>query len=223
MRVETHVTKEQRADAVLALGRATPTTASSSNTAIDELAALARQGPVALPPRPARRQAAAPRRARQGRHRGRLGQAAAPGHCHGIALQESFGSIVAQVVEVSVADGKTVRVHRVTCAVDCGFADQPGPGRRADARAAIVYGLTAALYGEITFDQGRVQQGNFDDYPMLRLDGCAAIDVHIVENGGPLGGLGEPGLPPLAPALAGAIFAATGKRIRRLPLSVSMA
>jgi isoquinoline 1-oxidoreductase beta subunit len=150
------------------------------------------------------------------------GKPLAEGHFHGIALQESFGSIVAQVVEASVADGKTVKVHRVTAAVDCGFAINPDQVV-AQIQGAVAYGLSAALYGEITVDQGRVQQGNFDDYPILRLEDSPPVDVHIVENGGPLGGLGEPGLPPLAPALAGAIFAATGKRIRRLPLSVSMA
>jgi len=144
------------------------------------------------------------------------------GHFHGIALHESFGSLVAQVVEASVPDGKTVKVHRVTAAVDCGFAINPDQVV-AQIQGSVIYGLSAALYGEITVDQGRIQQGNFDDYPLLRLENSPPIDVHIVENGGPLGGIGEPGLPPLAPALAGAIFAATGQRIRRLPLSVSLA
>jgi isoquinoline 1-oxidoreductase beta subunit len=193
-----------------------------SNTAIDELAALAGQDPYAY-----RRDLLAGKP----RHLAVLekvatesgwGKPLAAGHFQGIALQESFGSIVAQVVEASVADGKTVKVHRVTAAVDCGFAINPDQVV-AQIQSAVVYGLSAALYGEITLDQGRVQQGNFDDYPILRLADSPAIDVHIVENGGPLGGLGEPGLPPLAPALAGAIFAATGKRIRRLPLSVSLA
>ncbi len=143
------------------------------------------------------------------------------GHFHGIALQESFGSIVAEVVEASVADGKNVKVHRVTAAVDCGFAINPDQVV-AQIQSAVIYGLSAALYGEITLEQGRIQQGNFDTYPVLRIEESPPIDVHIVETGGPLGGLGEPGLPPLAPALAGAIFAATGKRIRRLPLSVSL-
>ena len=129
---------------------------------------------------------------------------------------------VAEVVEASVADGKTVKVHRVTAAVDCGFAINPDQVV-AQIQSAVIYGLSAALYGEITLEQGRIQQGNFDTYPVLRIEESPPIDVHIVENGGPLGGLGEPGLPPLAPALAGAIFAATGKRIRRLPLSVSLA
>ena len=193
-----------------------------SNTAIDELAALAGKDPYAL-----RRDLLAGKP----RHLAVLdkvateagwGKPLAEGHFHGIALQESFGSIVAQVVEASVADGKTVKVHRVTAAVDCGFAINPDQVV-AQIEGAIAYGLSAALYGEITVDQGRIQQGNFDDYPILRLEDSPPVDVHIVENDGPLGGIGEPGLPPLAPALAGAIFAATGKRIRRLPLSVSMA
>lgn len=192
------------------------------NGAIDELAALAGRDPYEL-----RRELLA----QHPRHLAVLEKAATAanwgkplpaGHFHGIALQESFGSIVAQVVEASVADGKTVKVHRVTAAVDCGFAVNPQQVE-AQIQSAVVYGMSMALYGEITLENGAVQQGNFDTYPVVRLEEVPPIDVHIVENGGPLGGIGEPGLPPFAPALAGAIFAATGKRIRRLPLSVALA
>jgi isoquinoline 1-oxidoreductase beta subunit len=220
-RVETHVTMEK---VPTQFWRSVGHSGNGfiSNTAIDELAALAGKDCYAF-----RRDLLAGKP----RHLAVLDKAAtaagwgkplAAGRFHGIALQESFGSIVAQVVEASVTDGKNVKVHRVTAAIDCGFAINPDQVV-AQIESGVNYGLAAALYGEITVEKGRIQQGNFDDYPILRLEEAPAIDVHIVENGGPLGGLGEPGLPPLAPALAGAIFAATGKRIRRLPLSVSMA
>jgi len=142
------------------------------------------------------------------------------GHFHGIALQESFGSIVAQVAEVSVSQGK-VTVHRVTCAVDCGLAVNPSQVV-AQMESGILYGLSAALDGEINIEGGRVVEGNFDSYRVLRLVDSPAIDVHIVNSGGPIGGIGEPGTPPIAPAVCNAIFAATGQRIRRLPISKSL-
>jgi isoquinoline 1-oxidoreductase beta subunit len=142
-------------------------------------------------------------------------------HFHGIALQESFNSIVAQVAEVSVID-KRVRVHRVTCAIDCGFAVNPDQVV-AQMESSIVYGLSAALTGEITIEAGAAVQGNFDTYPVLRLAEMPATDVHIVDGDGPLGGVGEPGTPPIAPAVCNAIHAATGQRIRRLPISASLA
>ena len=143
------------------------------------------------------------------------------GHFHGIALQESFNSIVAQVAEVSVS-GKQVRVHRVTCAIDCGLAVNPDQVV-AQMESGIVYGLSAALRGEITIEGGAAVQGNFDTYPVLRLAETPAIDVHIVDSDGPIGGVGEPGTPPIAPAVCNAIHAATGQRIRRLPISASLA
>lgn len=147
------------------------------------------------------------------------GQTLPVGHFHGIALQESFGSIVAQVAEVSISNGKP-RVHRVTCAVDCGIAVNPSQVV-AQMESGILYGLSAALDGEINIEDGRVVEGNFDGYRVLRLNDSPAIDVRIVSTGGPIGGIGEPGTPPIAPAVCNAIFAATGKRIRRLPLSKS--
>lgn len=142
------------------------------------------------------------------------------GHYRGIALHESFKSIVAEVAEVSV-NGSEVRVHRVSCAVDCGLAINPDQVV-AQMESSIIYGLSAALAGEITIRDGATVQGNFDDYPVLRLADTPVIDVRIVPSDGPIGGIGEPGTPPIAPAVCGAIHAATGKRIRKLPLSASL-
>ena len=144
----------------------------------------------------------------------------AAGRGRGIALHRSFGSIVAEVAEVTV-DAGGVRVDRVVCAVDAGFAVNPD-GLIAQMESGIVYGLTAALYGEITIRDGAVAQSNFHDYPMLRIDAMPTIEVVIVNSGEALGGAGEPGTPPIAPAVANAVFAATGQRIRRLPLSRSI-
>ncbi len=135
----------------------------------------------------------------------------------GIALHRSFGTIVAQVVEVEIKNGN-VRTRRVVCAVDAGFAVYPD-GLIAQIESGIVYGLTAALYGEISIKQGAVAESNFHDYPMLRMDAAPAIETHIINSGAPLGGAGEPGTPVIGPALTNAIFAATGIRIRELPVS----
>jgi len=143
------------------------------------------------------------------------------GRGRGIAIQHSFGSIVAEVAEVSV-DGGNVRVHKVWCAIDCGFAVNPS-GVIAQMESAINYGLTAALYGEITFDKGKVQQSNFHDYQILRINEAPEIEVAIINSGQAMGGAGEPGTPPIAPAVANAIYAATGKRVRRLPISKNLA
>jgi isoquinoline 1-oxidoreductase beta subunit len=191
------------------------------NSAIDELAALGGQDPVEL------------RRRLLTNHPRHLGVLEAvvrasqwpgtggAGRGLGVALHESFGSIVAQVAEVSV-DGGNVRVHKVWCAIDCGFAVHP-QGVIAQMESAINYGLTAALYGEITFTNGKVDQSNFHDYPMLRLSEAPAIEVTIVNSGERMGGAGEPGTPPIAPAVTNAIFAATGKRIRKLPITRNLA
>jgi isoquinoline 1-oxidoreductase beta subunit len=135
----------------------------------------------------------------------------------GIALHESFRSIVVQVAEVSVAATGVIQVHRVVCAVDCGMAVNPDTVV-AQMHSGIIFGLTAALHGEITLDKGRVEQSNFPSYDMLRLAQTPQIETHIVESGAALGGVGEPGTPPIAPAVANAVFAATGQRVRRLPI-----
>ena len=132
----------------------------------------------------------------------------------------SFDSYVAQVAEASVADDGTVRVHRVVCAVDCGRVVNPDTVV-AQMEGGIIFGLTAALKGEITLERGRVQQRNFHDYPMLRMNEAPDIEVYIVPSTEHPTGVGEPGVPPVAPAVANAIFAATGKRVRRLPVRAS--
>ena len=144
------------------------------------------------------------------------GDALPKGWGRGIALQRSFNTLVAQVVDVEVRDGK-VRVDRVVCAVDPGYAVNPD-GLVAQMESGIIYGLTAALYGEISIRAGAVAQSNFHDYQMLRMDETPRIETVIVESGEALGGAGEPGTPAVAPALANAIFAATGTRIRELPV-----
>ncbi|MEX0958794.1 MAG: xanthine dehydrogenase family protein molybdopterin-binding subunit [Burkholderiales bacterium] len=141
----------------------------------------------------------------------------AEGRGRGIALAESFHSIVAQVAEVEVVDG-VARVRRVVCAIDCGFALDPA-NVTAQMESGIVFGLTAALDGEITVEDGRVAQSNFHDYRMVRMSQMPEIEVHIVDSGiEHLGGVGEPGTPPIAPAVCNALFAVTGKRIRELPI-----
>ena len=139
------------------------------------------------------------------------------GRTRGIAVAESFGSYVAEVAEVSLDGNSVPRVHRVVCAVDCGPIVNPDT-IEAQMQSGIVYGLTAALYGDITIDRGRVRQGNFNDYPMLRMKEMPAVEVYIVPSSEKQGGIGEPGTPPIAPAVCNAIFAATGKPVRRLPI-----
>ena len=138
----------------------------------------------------------------------------------GVALHHSFGSIVAQVVEASVAADKTIRVHRVVAAVDCGTPVNPNHIAQ-QIESAVVYGLSAALYGEITLDKGRVEQSNFHDYGALRMDACPDIETHIMASAEHPEGMGEPGTPPVAPALASALFALTGQRLRSLPLKLA--
>jgi isoquinoline 1-oxidoreductase beta subunit len=145
------------------------------------------------------------------------GKALPAGRGRGIACHKSFNTYVAQVAEVTVREGGAIRVDRVVCAVDCGLVINPDTVE-AQMESGIVLGLTAALFGEITIKDGRIQQGNFDDYQLLRYDEVPAIEVHIVKSGADPTGVGEPGLPPLAPAVCNAIYAATGKRIRRLPI-----
>ena len=139
------------------------------------------------------------------------------GRARGIALWQFGDTFLAQVAEVSVAGDGAVRVHRVVCAMDCGVVVNPA-GVEAQVQSAIIYGLTAALYGEITLDRGRVTQSNFTDYRMLGLAECPELEVHLVRSDAAPGGVGEAGLPPIAPALCNAIFAGTGKRIRKLPI-----
>jgi len=140
------------------------------------------------------------------------------GHYRGIAVVESFGSFVAEVAEISLdRKAKTVQVHKVVAAVDCGRYVNPET-IRAQTEGGIIYGLTAALKGEITIANGAVEQSNFSDYDLVRVNEAPQIEVHIVDSKEAPGGMGEPGTPPIAPAVCNAIFAATGKPVRRLPI-----
>ena len=140
----------------------------------------------------------------------------AKGRGKGISLQESFGSIVAQVVEVSIVD-KSISVDRVVAVIDPGLAIAPD-GMKAQIESGIIYGLSAAMYGEITIQDGAVVESNFHDYRSLRMSDAPSIETHIINSGHELGGGGEPGTPGIAPALANAVYAASGIRVRSLPL-----
>ncbi len=200
-------------------------TAYSTETFIDELAVAAGQDPVAF------------RRALLGKHPRHLGvlelaareagwgTPLAPGRNgekrgRGVAVHESFNSYVAQVAEVTVKPDKTFTVDRVVCAVDCGIAVNPD-NVRAQMEGGIGFGLSAALYGAITIRNGAVEQSNFHDYPVLRIGEAPRIDVHIVPSAAKPTGVGEPGTPVIAPAVANAIAAATGQRLRNLPLKLA--
>jgi isoquinoline 1-oxidoreductase beta subunit len=139
------------------------------------------------------------------------------GRGRGIAVASSYGSYAAHVIEASVAPDGAVRVHRVVCAIDCGIAVNPDQVK-AQMEGGAVYALTAALYGQITLDKGGVQQSNFHNYPLMRINEMPVVETHILDSGEAPGGLGEPGVPPVAPALCNALFALTGKRIRTLPI-----
>jgi isoquinoline 1-oxidoreductase beta subunit len=143
------------------------------------------------------------------------------GHALGLAVHESFKSVVGHVVEVSYKDGQ-VHLHRVVSAVDCGLVVNP-EGAKSQVEGAIVYGLSAALTGEIKIEQGKIVSNNFNDYPVVRMSQMPKVEVHFVDSTATPTGLGEPGLPALAPAMANALFKITGKRIRRLPFSKALA
>jgi len=143
------------------------------------------------------------------------GQPLPAGRARGIAVADSFGSFVAEVAEVSLEkDGP--RVHRVVCAMDCGMTVNPEIIRR-QVQSSVIFGLSAALYGQITLKDGGVEQNNFNDYLVVRMSEAPRIEVHIMPSEEAPSGVGEPGTPPLAPAVANALFALTGERIRRLP------
>jgi isoquinoline 1-oxidoreductase subunit beta len=149
------------------------------------------------------------------------GKSLPKGVFRGIAVHESFGSYVAQVAEVSVKDGE-VKVHRVVMAIDCGLAVNPD-GVKAQMESCVAFALGAALSSEVSFKDGQVEQTNFHNYQVLRMKDMPKVEVHIVPSTEKMGGVGEPGVPPLAPAVTNAIFAATGKRIRRLPIGNQLA
>jgi isoquinoline 1-oxidoreductase beta subunit len=139
------------------------------------------------------------------------------GRFRGIAVAESFASFVAEVAEISVESDGRPRVHRVVAAVECGPCVNP-ESTAAQIESGIVFGLTAALHGEITLEGGRVRQSNFHDYPLLRLQEMPRIETYVVPSTEKIGGIGEPSTPPIAPALANAIHSATGKPVRTLPI-----
>jgi isoquinoline 1-oxidoreductase beta subunit len=187
---------------------------------IDELARAAKQDPLAF-----RRALLANERPMAKRQLATLDLAAAKagwtkpraGHHLGLGCFEGFGSLIATVVDVTVK-GRVVTIHKVTTAVDCGVAVHPD-NIRAQLEGGMVYGLAAVLRGEITLENGAVKQSNFTDYPMLLMAEMPVVESHIVPSSAPPGGIGEPGTGPIAPALANAIYAATGERVRTLPLS----
>jgi len=150
--------------------------------------------------------------------KGDWGKPLSAGRARGLAIHESFGTIVGEIVEVAVSAKGEVKVERVVACVDCGHVVNPR-NVEMQIESGVMYGLSAALYGEITIRNGRVEQGNFDTYPIARMADAPVIETHFALSGGAKwGGIGEPGTPPIAPAVANAIFAATGKRIRSLPL-----
>ena len=145
------------------------------------------------------------------------GQALPKGSGRGVSLQFVFGSYLAQVAEVEVSNDGAVRVRRVVCAVDCGTVVNPDTVQ-AQIQSGIIFGATAALHGEITLKNGRVEQTNFDTYEMLRINEAPAIEVHIVKSSEAPGGMGETGTSSIVPAIANAIYAAIGKRLRKMPV-----
>jgi isoquinoline 1-oxidoreductase beta subunit len=184
---------------------------------MDELAAAAKQDPVAyrraLLDKAPRAKAVLDLAA----EKAGWGQPLPQGVGRGISLQFVFGTYMALVAEVEVSKDSAIRIRRVVCAVDCGTVVNPDTVQ-AQIQSAIIFGITAALYGEITLKDGRVEQGNFDTYQILRMNEAPAIEVHIVQISEPPGGMGEPGTSAIVPAVANAIFAATGKRLRKMPI-----
>lgn len=183
---------------------------------IDELAVLAGKDPVDFR---LERLGDHPRHARALKRAAELAGWGSPlpeGHAHGVAVHESFGSFCAQVAEVSL-DGDTPRVHRVTAVFDCGQVVTPD-AVEAQVESSVAYGLSAALWGRIDLEGGRVTQSNFHDYRVLRFDEMPRVDVQILTDGEPMGGVGEPATPPIAPAVCNALAALTGERVRTLPI-----
>jgi len=194
-------------------------TAFAVESFIDELAVAAKQDPLEY------RRALLPADSRERRaldlaaEKFGWGKPLPQGHAAGLAVHASFGSFVAQIAEVSVEDNK-VRVHRVVCAIDCGPVVNPMTVE-AQMQSGIVFGLSAVLHGEVTLKNGRTEQSNFHDYPALRIPEMPKIEVYTVASTDKMGGCGEPGTPPIAPSVANAVFALTGKRLRQLPLRLA--
>ena len=139
------------------------------------------------------------------------------GTARGVAVVECFNTIVGQVIEASLAEDGTPKVHKATAVVDCGTVVNP-PAAEGQILGGLVMGLSSGIGEAITLDKGAVQQSNFTDYEVLKLANSPSVDVHFINSGAEMGGIGEPGLPPATPALANALFALTGKRVRALPI-----
>ena len=186
---------------------------------VDELAHAAKQDPLAY------RRALLPEKSRErlaldlAAEKFGWGKPLPKGHAAGIAVHASFGSYVAQIAEVSVQN-KQIKVHRVVCAIDCGPVVNPLTVE-AQMQSGIAFGLGAALHSEVTFKDGKVEQSNFNDYVVLRSNEMPKVEVHIVPSTDKMGGVGEPGTPPIAPAVANAVFASTGQRLRQLPFRLA--
>jgi isoquinoline 1-oxidoreductase beta subunit len=184
---------------------------------VDELAAAAKQDPIAYRGALLDHNPRAKAVLDLAAEKADWGQPLPKGRGRGVSLQFVFGSYLAQVAEVEVAKDGSVRVHRVTCAMDCGTVVNPDTVQ-AQLQSGIIFGVTAALYGEITLKNGRVEQTNFDTYQILRMNEAPAIEVHLVKSSEPPGGMGETGTSAIVPAIANAVFAATGKRLRKMPI-----
>lgn len=222
LRVELHTVRDVAVPVLWFRSVGHTHTAFTAETLIDEAAVAAGQDPVAyrralLQGHP--RHLAALDLAAERAGWGRPLAPGAPGarRGRGVAVHESFHSVAAQVVEVTVGANGSLKVDRVVCAVDCGIAINPDV-IKAQMEGGIGFGLAAARHGAITLKEGRVEQSNFHDYQVLRMNEMPAVEVHIVASAENPTGVGEPGVPPLAPALANALFAATGVRLRTLPL-----
>src|SRR5438034_1088347 len=184
---------------------------------MDELAAAAKQDPIAYRRALLDKAPRAKAVLELAAEKAGWGKPLPKGVGRGVSVQHAFATYMAQVAEVEVAKDGAVRVRRVVCAVDCGTVVNPDTVR-AQIQSAIVFGVTAALYGAITLKDGRVEQNNFHDYRVLRMNEAPAVEVHIVQNAEPPGGMGEAGTSCVVPAVTNAIFAATGKRLRKLPV-----
>jgi isoquinoline 1-oxidoreductase beta subunit len=188
---------------------------------MDELAAAARQDPVAYRLALLGNAPRAKTVLELAAQKAGWGQPLPARSGRGVSLQHAFGSYMAQVAEVEVAKSGVVRVKRVVCAVDLGTSVNPDT-IQAQVQSGAIFGITAALYGKITLKNGRVEQSNFDNYQMLRIDEAPVIDVHVVQSSEPPGGLGEAGTSGVVPAVSNAIFAATGKRLRKMPVDPAL-
>jgi isoquinoline 1-oxidoreductase beta subunit len=186
---------------------------------VDELAHAAGQEPLAFRAGLLRKAPRHLRALRLAAEKAGWGKKLPPGRARGLAVHESFGSIVAEVAEVS-AEGGRLAVHRITCAIDCGLAVNP-LAVEAQVQGSVAFGLGPVLRSAVTIKSGRVQQGNFDDYEVLRLDEMPEVAVHVVPSQAKMGGVGEPATAPVAAAVANAVFALTGKRLRSLPLRLA--